>query len=317
MKNIMTVTGPIPANNLGFCQCHEHIMLCRGTPFEIHPALCMDDTEKSMSEVIRYHSAGGSSLVDAQPGGCGRMERELYDISLNTGVHIIASTGFHKLSFYPAAHWIRTFDEKALLDFFIHEISTGMYCHIDDAPLQTSTGIKAGMVKAALDLEGLTPSYRTLFTAAAKAAILTDLPFMVHIEPGADAESLLCFLLDLGLNPSRILFCHMDRKILSAGKYLQLLEKGINLEFDTIGRFKYHDDADEINCIQQLADAGCLNQVLLSLDTTRTRMKSYTPEGIGLDYIIRVFLPELKSRGFTDTQIKQLTIENCKHIFAG
>lgn len=317
MKDIMTVTGPIPARELGFCQCHEHIMLRRGTPCEIHPALCMDDTDKSMWEVMRYRDAGGSSLVDAQPGGCGRMERELYNISRNTGVHIIASTGFHKLIFYPAVHWIRSFDEKALLDFFIHEICTGMYCHIDDASPRTSTRIKAGMIKAALDLEGLTPPYRTLFTAATKAAMLTDLPLMVHIEQGADADSLLHFLLNLGMDPSRILFCHMDRTILSSRRYLQLLEKGINLEFDTIGRFKYHDDASEIKCIQQLAYAGFLSQVLLSLDTTRTRMKSYTPGGIGLDHILQSFLPQLKSAGFTDIEIRQLTIENCKRIFAG
>ena len=209
------------------------------------------------------------------------METELLNISEETGVHIIASTGFHKLSFYPADHWIRSFDEKALLHFFIHEITMGMYCHIDDTPPQTSTSIKAGMIKTAFDLEGLTPQYRTLFTAAAKAAEAAGLPFMVHIEQGA------------------------------------LLKKVINLEFDAIGRFKYHDDSAELDCIQQLADAGFLNQLLLSLDTTRTRMKSYTPNGIGLDYILQVFLPQLKAKGFTDSDMEQLTIKNCAHIFAG
>ena len=109
----------------------------------------------------------------------------------------------------------------------------------------------------------------------------------------------------------------MDRKILTVNKYIPLLKKGINLEFDTIGRFKYHDDSAELDCIQQLADAGFLNQLLLSLDTTRTRMKSYTPNGIGLDYILQVFLPQLKAKGFTDSDMEQLTIKNCAHIFAG
>lgn len=44
-------------------------------------------------------------------------------------------------------------------------------------------------------------------------------------------------------------------------------------------------------------------------------MKSYTPDGIGLDYILRVFLPLLKTSGFTEEEIQQLTIENCKNIF--
>ena len=315
MKKIMCVTGPIDFNELGYCQCHEHIMLREGVSCQLNPAQCMDDINKSINEVIRYRSAGGHSLVDAQPGGCGRMEKDLLEISRNTNIPIIASTGFHKLSFYPHNHWIRNWDEASLLDFFLHEINKGMYKDIDHGPPKSSTCIKAGIIKAALDLEGLTPLYKKLFTAAAKAACKTDLPFMVHIEQGTDAQSLLYFLLELGLHPSRILFCHMDRTILPPDRYIHLLREGIYLEFDTIGRFKYHDDLAELKCIQHLADAGYIGRLLLSLDTTKTRMKSYTPDGIGLDYILRVFLPLLKTSGFTEEEIQQLTIENCKNIF--
>jgi len=107
----------------------------------------------------------------------------------------------------------------------------------------------------------------------------------------------------------------MDRTILPPDRYIHLLREGIYLEFDTIGRFKYHDDLAELKCIQHLADAGYIGRLLLSLDTTKTRMKSYTPDGIGLDYILRVFLPLLKTSGFTEEELQQLTIENCKNIF--
>ena len=43
-----------------------------------------------------------------------------------------------------------------------------MYKDIDHGPPKSSTCIKAGIIKAALDLEGLTPLYKKLFTAAAK-----------------------------------------------------------------------------------------------------------------------------------------------------
>lgn len=316
MKSISSVTGPVLLDELGFCQCHEHIMLRRGVSCRLNPALRMDDTDKSMNEVMHYRSAGGHSLVDAQPGGCGRMEKELLEISQKTKVSIVASTGFHKLSFYPDDHWIRNFDSEALLDFFLHEINRGMYMDIDHNPPKTSTCIKAGMIKTALDLEGLTPRYKKLFTAAANAACKTGLPIMVHIEQGADAERLLSLLLDLGVSPSRILFCHMDREILPDNRYTCLLREGIHLEFDTIGRYKYHDDLTEVKCIRRLADAGYINRILLSLDTTRTRMKSYTPDGIGLDYILRVFLPLLRTNGFSDEAIAQLTIKNCRNVFA-
>ena len=64
----MCVTGPIDFNELGYCQCHEHIMLREGVSCQLNPALCMDDINKSINEVIRYRSAGGHSLVDALAG---------------------------------------------------------------------------------------------------------------------------------------------------------------------------------------------------------------------------------------------------------
>ena len=108
MKEIITVKGKIRPDTLGFCQCHEHIALSKGQSYEINPALCIDDEKKSLEEVIRYKDNGGSSLIDAQPCGCNRMAEVLQRISKKTGVHIIASTGFHKLCFYQKDHWIHS-----------------------------------------------------------------------------------------------------------------------------------------------------------------------------------------------------------------
>ena len=48
MKEIITVTGRIAPEELGFCQCHEHIAMSKGISYQINPALCMDDMEKSL-----------------------------------------------------------------------------------------------------------------------------------------------------------------------------------------------------------------------------------------------------------------------------
>ena len=129
----MTVCGIQAEPPVGICQCHEHLMIRKGQSFEINPALFIDDTEKTISEVQRFHDMGGTAIVDAQPGGCGRMAASLHEIALQTKTNIIASTGFHKAIFYPKNHWIHTMTETELNAVFTHELNVGMYENIDTA----------------------------------------------------------------------------------------------------------------------------------------------------------------------------------------
>ena len=74
---IQSVTGILPPEALTFCQCHEHILLSKGVSWQRNHALCMEDIQKSMQELLDYRAAGGSTIVDAQPVGCNRMTKEL------------------------------------------------------------------------------------------------------------------------------------------------------------------------------------------------------------------------------------------------
>lgn len=310
MREIRTVLGTISPEELGFCQCHEHILLGKGQSFFINPALCMEDVSKSLEELIRFKNAGGNSLIDAQPGGCSRMPDALADISAESGVHIIASTGFHKLLFYPKTHWIHTASSDTLTKIFIEELQNGMYRHIDDSFSTEQTPHCAGMIKTALDTEELTPRYRRLFTAAADAAKETDKNIMIHVEQGTDPLKLLEFLLGKNINPSRLIFCHMDRACSDVQMHLEVLKHGCYLEFDTIGRFKYHSDEYEAFLFKTLIQAGYEKQLLYSLDTTRTRLISYEPSAIGLDYILKSFNRLLLDTGVTQHQIDLISVKN-------
>lgn len=315
MKEIMTVTGPILPEQLGFCQCHEHLMIRKGISYEKNPDLCMESIEKSSQETAEYARLGGNTLIDAQPGGCCRMECSLCDISKRTNIFIIASTGFHKLSFYPDNHWIFNSSYETILQHFLHELTQGMYTDTDIERKPDFITSRAGIIKTALDTEGLTSRYQKLFKAAAQASIQTDVPLMVHIEQGSEPLILLTYLLELGVNPHRIIFCHMDRSIEPDEYYTKVLEKEIFLEFDTIGRFKYHSDKEEIQLIRHLLSLGYEDQLLISLDTTRARLKSYSPKGIGLGYLLTDFIPMMSKAGITFSQIYKLTIHNCIGVF--
>lgn len=328
MKQIITVQGAINPEELSFCQCHEHLAISKGVSFQKNPVLLIDDLKKNTQEASRLVQAGGSLVVDAQPGGCNRIETMLYTISRDSGLHIIASCGFHKLCFYPKNHWIFRIKADSLYQFFLDELTHGMYSNIDTSenPYDhqnftgttcTHTQLRAGIVKMALDQENLSPRYRTLFIAGAKAAIQADVPVMIHIESGSDPVALFHFLKDLGIAPKRMIFCHMDRAIPDLAVHRQLLSEGIFLEYDTIGRFKYHSDLHEIEIFKTMMEAGYEKQLLFSLDTTRARLKSYDTSAIGLDYLLKVFVPLMKEHGITSKQIGEISHNNFIRAFTG
>ena len=112
-----------------------------------------------------------------------------------------------------------------------------------------------------------------------------------------------------------MIFCHMDRAVPELLVHRELLEEGIFLEYDTIGRFQYHSDERELEIFRFMIDGGYEDQLLFSLDTTRARLKSYTPEGIGIDYLLTDFVPKMLAFGFTKQQIHKISHDNFIRAF--
>lgn len=315
-KKIHTVLGTVDPSELLFTQCHEHLLLSKGRSFQVNPVLCIDDLEKSVQETKDYFEAGGRGIVEAQPVGCSRVSEGLTEISRRTGVHIIASTGFHKLQFYPKTHWIRVLEEKQLARIYLSELTEGMYTETDRIWKPEQKSAKAGIIKTALDACNLKGQYETLFRAAAWAQAETGAPIMVHIEKGSRPELLIDFFRHWGTDPEKVYFCHMDRACETSDDLKRVLDAGISLEFDTIGRFKYHSDEAELDLIKGLLDQGYEDQILFSLDTTRARLKAYEPSAVGLTYILKTFLPKMRNAGVTENQIQKISIANPRKILA-
>ena len=316
MRKVTTVSGDISPGSLGFCQSHEHVCITRGRSSEINPDLLIDDEMKSAEELRSYYSAGGRAIVDAQPVGCGRDARFLENISRGSGVHIIASTGFHKMIFYPEDHWIFSASEDELAEIFISELTGGMYIDCDFSPPRDRATARAGQIKTALDTQGLgSPQYKKLFLAASRAARTTGRTLMAHIERGANPIELAEFLQAEGIPPSRAVFCHMDRATDDLSIHREICSMGIFLEYDTICRPKYHDDEREAEIIAAMLDAGFEDNLLMGLDTTRARLRSYGGAP-GMSYILETFIPFLEARGVTQKQVQKFFVSNPARVFA-
>lgn len=317
MDYIMSVKGPLDTSELGFCQSHEHLYIADGYPAHIFDHQKIDDEALSARELNLFRKAGGGAVVDAQPAGCGRSALVLRRLSEKSGVHIIASTGFHKTLFYPDGHWTYKWDTDRLTRLYLDELTTGMYAACDDQKPEDQTDIRAGQIKTALNAGPFSVQYQKLFTAASNAAIESGFPMMVHIEPGSDPLLLADFLELRKMPADKTIFCHMDRGVQDIGVHREICSRGIYLEFDTIARTKYHDDNREIEILTQMLDVNYGRQILMSLDTTRARLRSYgTPSAPGLDYILTQFIPKLKTHGISEQAIERIFFGNPARVFS-
>lgn len=312
---IQTVTGCIKPEQLGYCQSHEHLFIADGQSARLVPSLRIDDFDATCCELELYKTLGGVSIADAQPVGCGRMADLQYKASVKTGINIMASTGFHKIVFYPSDHWLRSMDADSLADLFADEIENGMFIDCDTSKPSVRTEAKAGIIKTASDIDGPAGEYEKLFTAAAEASVRTGAPILSHTEMGKGALEQVKIFTGNKVPVESIIICHLDRVLTDTGYLMEVASTGVYLELDTIGRYKYHSDEDEVRFIEKLIENGYEDRILIGLDTTRERLKSYGGQ-IGLDYMFETFFPLLRSNGIGDEYINKFTVSNPAKAFA-
>jgi len=68
MPTVMSVTGPVDADELGFTLIHEHIFLDLRNDVWLADRM-LNDPELAYEELMRYKYAGGVTLVDQTSGG--------------------------------------------------------------------------------------------------------------------------------------------------------------------------------------------------------------------------------------------------------
>lgn len=313
---VQSVCGSLEPSALGHCQIHEHIWVMPTPMSEKNPVLAICDYEKSLQELRSYKLGGGSALADAQPVGAGRDAQQLYRLSKESGIHIIACTGFHLLGFYTPDCWIHQLDEEALFSLYCTELEEGMLPWEPDSSVRPAshTGIRAGMVKAAIPAEGAVGRYEILLRAAARAAAKNGVPLMMHTESGKNAVQAVELCIRAGMVPEKIVVCHVDRQAKDFTPHEAVACLGVYLDYDTVGRFKYHSDAEEVALLQHMMPWS--DKILLALDTTAARLDAYDGE-IGLTYILNSFLPLLRDSGFPEECIHGYICQNCQQLFAG
>ncbi|MDD3921120.1 MAG: phosphotriesterase [Eubacteriales bacterium] len=305
MGTVQTLLGELSTKQLGHAQLHEHLFVEMTPAALVNPALRIDDRQKSLHELLFYREAGGCTVLDAQPLCAGRNAGVLRELSEKSGVNIIGVTGYHLEQFYEKNAACLAGDVEAVTERYLFDLECGM----------DGTDCLAGAVKAAIPREGAVGRYQVLLCAAAKAAAKADVPILLHTEAGENALLAIDLITACGVPPQKILVCHADRQAADYSVHEAIAKTGVWLEYDTIGRLKYHSDEAEKNLLLHMLSRGCQGRILLALDTTAKRLKTYGGE-VGLVYLIETFLPYLSKNGVDGKTIQQLTVENPAKVFA-
>ena len=298
---IHTVTGPIGIEELGFTLTHEHAMSNFG--LDISEAHQYDETEL-FSQVIPYlkkvKSLGVDTIFDCTSPYFGRRVDLLQQMADLTGLQIITNTGIYGAAdnrYVPeyafeasavelASMWTKEFDEG-----------------ID------GTDIKPGFVKLAFN-EG-TPSEieKKLFEAGVLTHLQTGLTLAVHTGNNPEAvETQLRILEEHGVSPEAWVWVHAH------------WDADIDLLIETAlkGAWISLDGANEGNIeefleyLERFRSENLLHRVLLSHDGD-----AYPAGGEirPFDAIPKYLIPAMRERGFTDSEIDQIMIENPKKAF--
>ena len=309
---IRTVSGDIPADQLGVTYAHEHLI---STPppwmAAKDPDLVILDKDAALAEARMFRAAGGVSMFEATAWDYGRDAAALREIAEATGVQIIACAGFNKGLWFEdrAGDWtIEQYEE-----LMVREATEG----IDD------TGVKGGVIKFGTGYNSISPAEERVARAAARAHRRTGAPLHSHTEAGTMALEQVELMREEGVDVRRLAIAHLTRNV-DPWYHRQVAATGVFLSFDQLSKVKYGPESGRVDALIALIEAGHLEQLLLGGDLARKSDLYAYERGPGLRFVLDTWVPRLRSelaeRDYTSARIEELVetllVSNPRRYFA-
>jgi phosphotriesterase-related protein len=343
----MTVLGSIPAESLGITLPHEHILqdssFCFVEPQDPgekewayqplglqnlswvlrHPFnhldnLKLDNEERAVQELLSFKEAGGRTVVEQSVRGLSGNPEALVRISEATGLNIIMATGYYVSNTYPET--LSRMSAEEVSEELVRDITEGV----------GKTGIRAGILKAAIGGMGLPPvsvidrSDRKILEACAMAQRRTGAAIEVHNMRKVLAAESVGILKEAGADLTRVVLLHADRWGVDHRVFSKLLEAGCYLEFDGFGTAELGlipgpgldyqmNDVQRCDLVLKVIAMGFLDQLLISQDVwIKTRAESFG--GAGYAHILRNAVPLMRHKGIMEEQIQTILVDNPRRV---
>ncbi|AHG20925.1 hydrolase [Chania multitudinisentens RB-25] len=288
-------------NPTGYTYVHEHLHI--DLSHEKNNIDCrFDQYELIRDELKVLKQKGVANIVEMTNHYMGRNAQFMLDLMRDTGMNVLASTGFYQQKFYP--DFIASRTAPALAKIMIDEIEQG----IDGTALKASVIAEIGSSK-----DVITQDEKKVFHAAVLAHQATGRPLSTHTTLSTMGVEQVGLLKQLGMDLNHVVIGHCDLKE-QLDNILQMIDAGAYVQFDTIGKNDYFPDQKRIEMLQALQQRGLLNRVMLSMDLTR-RSHLKVNGGLGFSYLLDQFVPMLLNAGFSQTEIELMLKENPKRFF--
>lgn len=338
-SHAQTVTGRLPAAELGLTLMHEHI-LCdlrrpedRG-PAERHPPITnenrfetdyfqnrnplnmfLDEDDVAIAELKRFKDAGGGTIVELTIGGIEPQPARLRAIAEASGVAVVAGAGFYVDAYLDDE--TRALSPDAIEAVIQGQLEDGLW----------GTDVRAGLIGEIGCSWPLLPVERRVLEAAARVSSATGAALTIH--PGRHEEApreIAGIVLAAGGDPARTVIGHMDRTLFGRERMIELLRQGFVLEWDFFGLetsqywmagvdLDLPTDYMRLDILRDLIGRGHLGQLCLSHDIcTRTRLCAHG--GHGYRHLPAHVVPLMQRRGFSASEIEALLVETPKRLLA-
>ena len=316
MRQVMTVTGPIDAKDMGFTLMHEHVMVCAAGLYRSYPDLLGPSrVERAVACLKTAEEAGIDTMVDATTFDLGREPQLLAEVSRQSGVNLINVTGW----WLDVPRFMWGVGANQMAREFIRDIEEGF----------RDTDVKAGILKCAADFEGVTAPLETMARAVARAHVATGLPIMVHSYPtGHVGRRQIAIFKEEGVDLTRVKIDHSNDT--TDTEYLKwILDQGCYLGLD---RYPGRLVSPEMRTItlKRLIDDGYGDRLCPSHDCICLHIHNEQADGAIAEmhdfhkhnpdqylFMHRHVIPHLQSMGVDDATINRLFVDNPRDFFSG
>lgn len=306
-KLVQTVLGGISYENMGITDTHNHVWIepVQGADLA-SPVLNQFDLIRK--ELLAYKAAGGASILDCQPGRCGRNANHLAELSGLSGVNILACTGFHRRKYYSPEENPFALSAREVAELFEKELSSAMEETLRDP-------IRAGFIKIALEAVW-TDCPQALLEGTAEAAHRSGALVQIHTEKGALAEKAVVYFEKHGVHPHQLVICHIDKRP-DFGIHKELAKFGVLLEYDTFHRPKYQPEANVWPLVEKMVSAGLSGSICLATDMAEKDMYTAIGGGPGLASLPGVIKSRLQTMEISENDIHKILGGNIARRLAG
>lgn len=325
MPTVETVRGPVDTTRLGRTYMHEHIFVLTPDVQQNYPDDWGDEDTRvadAVAKLTALAASGVRTIVDPTVVGLGRYIPRIQRVADQVpDLNIVVATGcytYHDVPFFfhyrtPAIGALLGRDEpEPMVPLFVGDITDGI----------AGTGVRAGMLKCAVDEAGLTHGVERVMRAVARAHLATGCPITVHTHPGTqrglDVQRVMG---EEGVDPARVVLGHSGDStdvdhltaLAEAGFWLGMDRFGINLETT----FEARADTVVELCRRGLADRMVLaHDAACYLDWLDPEARAFLPQWHYL-HIEQEVLPYLRDHGVSEEQITTMLVDNPRRIFEG